>query len=667
MNSHPWLRRAAIRLTALVAGVVAPATFTSSAQAAEVVPRPSAGQITVTGHGYGHGRGMSQWGAYGAATKGLPYAQILGFYYPGTTRTTIGNDTIRVALSDEDGDTVVAPAAGLAVTTKAGTVTLPTGTAYTAWRVSGTGPVKLDYKDATGAWKPYSGAGTLGAEVTFTTSGGTVRVLLPSGTWEEVRGQLHAVAVSGRVRTVLHTPIETYLRGVVPNEMPASWHGQALAAQSVAARTYAQAYRQRQRAAGSWYDICDTVQCQVFAGVARYSGGTRTPQEDPRTDAAIGATAGVVLTYNGVLVNAEFSASNGGWTAAGAQPYQVAKADPYDGAVSGSPTTWTTQVNPANLDNVRGIGRFRQVVILSRTGSGDQGGRVLTARLDGDAGSADVTGEQLRSLLGLRSSWFTMTSSGGNDARDFDGDSRPDVLARGTGGDLLLFPGTGSGSSQSFGAGRRIGVGWDGMVDLFSARDFNGDGNPDIVGRLGDGRLFFYAGNGRGGWVNQYQIGNGWTHYRAFVGAGDWNRDGHPDVLAIDTATNQLVISMGTGRVLRVPVAIGTSWGAIVRLVTPGDFDGDGKDDLIGITAAGDMWLYSGDGAGRIRDQRQIGRGWDVMASVWSIGDADGDGAADLLAIHKSGDLWRYTGTGTGGFRVYSNLGGGWANRLPVA
>lgn len=657
------LRRAGVSLAALLAGIVPPVVLATPGHAAEAIPRPPGGQWTVSGHGYGHGRGMSQWGAYGAATKGLGYGQILDFYYPGTARQKVANDTIRVALSDGDGDTTVAPADGLRVIAGAVNHVLPTGAAYTRWRAKGAGPVAIEHQDASGAWRPYAPSGVnFGNEVSFATSSGLVKVLLAGGVWREVRGELHSVPVSGAVQSVLYTPLESYLRGVVPNEMPASWGRQALDAQAVAARTYATAYRQRQRAAGSWFDICDTVMCQVYSGAAQWDGGTRTPKEDSRTDAAIAETAGVVLTYNGALINAEFSASNGGYTVASSHPYLVAKADPYDGAVKNSANSWTATLNTTNLDNARGIGRFRRLVILSRDGRGDYGGRVLSARLEGDAGTADVTGEQLRGLLGLRSSWFQISWT--PDARDFDGDGRGDILARVAGGDLQLFPGTGS----TFGAGRTVGTGWDGMVDLFSARDFNGDGSPDIIGRLADGRLFYYAGNGRGGWVNQYQIGTGWQAYRGFVGAGDWNVDGRPDVLAIDTRTDRLVISLGTGKALTVPRDIGTGWGGIVRLVTPGDFTGDGKDDLIGVTAAGDLHLYYGDGTGRIKDQRQIGTGWNVMTSIWSIGDADRDGRADVLAIDRAGNLWRYAGDGKGGFTgVYSNLGGGWAGRLPVS
>lgn len=666
MNSHPCLRRAALRLAALVTGVVAPLQFAAPATAAEVSPRPGSGQFSVVGHGYGHGRGMSQWGAYGAATKGLSYTQILDFYYPGTARTSIPNDAIRVALSDADGDTVVAPAEGLRVVVPGGRVTLPTGAGYTAWRVSGANPVKLDYKDAAGAWKPFTPAGlTLGSDVAFASDAGIVRVLLPGGVWEEVRGEVHASVVSGAVRSVLFTTMETYLRGVIPNEMPASWGASALNAQTVAARTYAARYRQAQRAAGSWYDICDTITCQVYSGAAQISGGARTSKEDARTDAAIAATAGVVLTYNGALISAEFSASNGGYTVGG-QPYFAVKADPYDGAVPNAGNTWTATIPASNLDNARGIGKFRRLVILTRDGRGEYGGRILTARLEGEAGTATVSGEELRGLMKTRSAWFQVASS--PDVRDYDGDGTADILARDAGGDLLLHPGEGTDGEARFGAGRTVGVGWGGMTDLFSARDFNGDGKPDIIGRLKDGRLFFYAGDGSGGWLTQYQIGNGWTHYRSFIGAGDWNADGKPDVLAIDTDTQRLVISLGNGRNLTVPINIGVGWGGIVRLVTPGDFDGDGNDDLLGVTTTGDLYLYSGNGAGQIKGQRKIGNGWSPMTAVWSVGDADGDGSSDVLAIDGSGTLLRYSGDGRGGFTgAVARLGGGWAGRLPVS
>ena len=663
--TSPRLRAGAAGVILSLLAVGLPA---GSAHAEEVISRPDASGLALTGHGYGHGRGMSQWGANGAAqVGGLNFGQILDFYYPGTTRQSLSDETIRVALSDADGDTVIAPTDGLRVVSGGVATPLPVGAGYTRWRVTGGGSPRLEYADAAGAWRGYPPAGgALAADVVFAATSGVMRVLLPTNVWEEVRGEVHAVSVSGATRTVLHTPMETYLRGVVPNEMPASWHGQALAAQSVAARTYAAAYRQRQRAAGSWYDICDSTSCQVFSGAAQISGGNRVPKEDARTDGAIRATSGVVLragsSSSAPLINAEFSSANGGWTAAGSAAYQVAKPDPYDGMVKNSSNTWSTTVSTATLD-AAGVGRFRRMVVLRRDGNGDFGGRILTARLEGDGGTRQVTGDQLRWIFGVKSDWFRALAAPREFAnRDWSGDGVADVLARDPNGDLMLYAGTGG----SFGAGKRVGVGWGAMVDLFAAGDFDGTGGQDVIARHADGRLFFYAGNGGGGWTRQAEIGHGWGGFFAFASPGDWDGDGRPDVIAINRATQALVLSAGNGAVLMNPVGIGTGWGAMTRLFTPGDFDGDGQPDIIALSRGGDLYLYSGDGAGHIVRQRQIGWGWSGMSAVWSPGDVDGDKKSDLLGIDASGTLWLYPGRGDGGFGAARALGTGWAGRTPV-
>src|SRR5665647_1971244 len=77
---------------------VASGSTPETAQADETYPRPWDNTVTLSGHGYGHGHGMSQWGAYGAATKGSTWQAILGFYYPGTVVANLGNPTIRVRL-----------------------------------------------------------------------------------------------------------------------------------------------------------------------------------------------------------------------------------------------------------------------------------------------------------------------------------------------------------------------------------------------------------------------------------------------------------------------------------------------------------------------------------------------------------------------------------------
>src|SRR3954453_10261991 len=93
----------------------------------------------VRGSGFGHGHGMSQYGAYGAARKGLTWKQILAFYYPKTDLTPMPTGTrIKVWLTaDHDDDLRVKPAAGLTVSDTSGhRYVLPTGSAYSAWRIS---------------------------------------------------------------------------------------------------------------------------------------------------------------------------------------------------------------------------------------------------------------------------------------------------------------------------------------------------------------------------------------------------------------------------------------------------------------------------------------------------------------------------------------------------
>ena len=361
---------------------------------------------------------MSQWGAYGAADAGLSWRQILDFYYPGTSRDSIGNSTIRVLISaDDDGNTAVAPAEGLSVTHGRTATTLPVGAGYTAWRaVRYANGVSVEYRDAKGAWQGWRGYRMGSGAVVFRTTSGIVRLLLPGGVQQDVRGAVFATMSGEKVITVLNSSMESYLRSVVPSEMPSSWHVNALAAQSVAARTYAAAYRDRQRAKGASWDICDTIACQVFKGVARYTrGGTKISEEEARSDKAIAATTGTVMRTakgaNAPFAFAEFSASNGGYSVAGGPFYQVAKADPYDGRMRNPNTNWNVQLTVAQLEKSFAIGKLIDVRILDRDGKGELGGRVEDVQLTGTTRTVTVSGAKVRQVLKLRSDWFAVTAT----------------------------------------------------------------------------------------------------------------------------------------------------------------------------------------------------------------------------------------------------------------
>jgi SpoIID/LytB domain protein len=388
-------------LSLAVAGTLIGAASVVSAAfagAVETYPRPAGSTVAISGHGYGHGHGMSQWGAYGAATQGLTWQQIVGFYYPGTALANLGNPTIRVRLDAVGSGTLyVYSTAGLRLAGNA----LPTAgiSQYRAWTLS-SGRLQIDALSSAG-WSSYT---TSASPAVFSSSSGLVPVKLANGTQRAYRGSIYANWASSTSLTPVNVlPMESYLRAVVPAEMPASWQGNALRAQAVAARSYA-GYDRAHAPAGRAWDTCDTTSCQMYSGV---------PAEYATSDAAVAATAGQTLTYGGTPAFTQFGSANGGWSAAGSQSYLPAKADPYDGAIPNSANSWTASITVSAIQaQWPSIGTYKQLRILSRDGHGQWGGRVLTAAIDGSAGSVTVSGATIRSAFALKSEWFVPTNSG---------------------------------------------------------------------------------------------------------------------------------------------------------------------------------------------------------------------------------------------------------------
>lgn len=390
------------RLSLVVALVITLIAVSAPAEARrriETFPVAGAATITITGHGYGHGRGLSQYGAEGAAQQGLTWQQIVEFYYPGTTWGEL-RGTIKVLITgDTSSDVQVLAQPGLKVTrlTQRATWTLPANGAR-RWRLQPAGAsTQVQFKKSIGwqTWKSFPG------EAEFSAASKRV-ALVKNGTTSTYRGRLRSAMPtpgSGTRDTVNLLSLEAYLKGVVPLEIPALWSQAAVSAQSVAARTYAAAERSHPNAA--YYDICDTSSCQVYGGY---------DVEHPNASAAIKATARQGLLYDGLPAFTQFSASSGGWTSAGSTPYLVAKEDPYDGWAGNKNTTWTVDVDDAILEqHYPTIGDLTSIEIATRDGNGEWGGRVRAMTLFGNAGRADISGDTLRAVLGLKSSWFTFT------------------------------------------------------------------------------------------------------------------------------------------------------------------------------------------------------------------------------------------------------------------
>lgn len=387
----------------ILASVVATAALATAAPvSASTLADPAARRvdaISLEGRGYGHGHGLSQYGAEGAAREGLSTGQILRFYYPGTKVGRLGG-TVRVLLTDiDDSRLIVKAQATLTVATVGAAPRRLRSVEPKAswWRIVPDGrDNRIEWQRSGGAWKLWR---TVGGDAQFAADA-PLRVKTSEGQ-VRYRGVLRSVRQSdvweGR-DIVNHVSLEDYLRGVVPQEVPALWHGAAVRAQAVAARTYA-AFERRQPLAKT-YDLCDTAACQVYGGASA---------EHPASDAAVRATARQVLLKGGDPIFAQFSASNGGWTSAGDYSYLPAQKDPYDGW-SGNPyTDWEVTLTAADIEaQWPAIGEFTGIIIDERDGNGEWGGRVLSLTVEGSAGDVVVSGATFRTRFGLRETWFTV-------------------------------------------------------------------------------------------------------------------------------------------------------------------------------------------------------------------------------------------------------------------
>lgn len=421
----------------------------------EVFGRPASGYFVLDGHGWGHGRGMSQNGAQGAATIDRTADQITATYYPSTAREVQANTAIRVKLSTDTRTTVreFIPASGQVMKDLATGAGLPVPTSAQLWRVvSDSAGLHVQYDTSAGTTR-LSGTYDGPIQVSGTTF---VRVRLKDGTSRDYRTSVRVLrSGTSSLMSLAVMSMESYLLGVVPRESLQSWDAAALQAQAIAARSYS-TYKRDHVSSTQKYDICDTTMCQVFSGSAKYdASGNRTALEYASTTDAVNATKGVIRTYGGKAIFAEFSASNGGWSTAGSVPYLVARSDPWDGITGSSSHAWKAKLPVSALERRYGpvdasgnpLWRFTRLTITERDGNGEWGGRVLAATVtlvdpDGTSHVVDATGSGLYSSYtwpaysdGLRSRWFRVVPT-----------YAASLVARNTAPTLVLPPGKATGT-----------------------------------------------------------------------------------------------------------------------------------------------------------------------------------------------------------------------------
>src|SRR5262245_14672723 len=243
----------------------------------------SAKTWVVTGAGFGHGVGMSQYGAYGYAKNGFTYDAILAHYYTGTTLGMTTTRTVRVLLR------AYVPSVSFSGSNSACGRDLNPGNSYVAKRKGSGVVLRANGGGVVARCGPLLSAA--GAPTVTVAGKGTYRGAL------EVR----AAKVPGKVSAINALDLEDYVRGVVSKESPSSWPLEALKAQAVAARSYAISSPVR----GAGFDQYDDTRSQVYGGAGA---------ETAKTNQAVAATSLQVVTYQGKIAQTFFFSTSGGHT-----------------------------------------------------------------------------------------------------------------------------------------------------------------------------------------------------------------------------------------------------------------------------------------------------------------------------------------------------------------
>ncbi len=429
-----------------VVAVIATALITATALGGTSVARADEGQIPaailINGRGYGHGRGMSQYGAYGWATAaGWSWQQILDFYYGGPTGNVIAlvDDpgqimTVALAALNNYQTAVVADGSNAVfvqdpIPGRTWTSLVARETEQRIYRVWGSAERKCPNAADNPTTVGFTLIGDFSEVASFTTQVGSDSAAAPTsviGLCEPrsngrnkiryYRGEIRAVnKTNNENRTISAVRLDDYLRGVVPRESQADWGAaaggagmNALRAQAVAARSYATAIYGFPGLA----QTCDTQDCQVYGGSALRESvnGAIITLENAYTDQAIAETAGMVIRNGkGAVMRTEFSSSNGGRTAGGVFPVNLDGGDLASEAIN-SLMVWTRVLSAAEIvAKYPQIGTLTSVVTTHDGLGGDWNGYAVSVAITGTTGSKILSGWDFKSAFDLPAPWYETT------------------------------------------------------------------------------------------------------------------------------------------------------------------------------------------------------------------------------------------------------------------
>jgi SpoIID/LytB domain protein len=379
-----------------------------SALTVSVAPARAAGSFTFFGSGWGHGLGLSQWGAYGLSLDGWAPGKILRHFYSGTRVEPVDQPPKRLRIGLTQARTKVRlNALGGPVELRLGgtrgevVATIPGGQTWSVRIVDAGYTVVAE--DGTRVARSVGGSNT---DLFASYAPNDARIRVPEALHTYNRGwiefNLYRCASACRLRLILSIVPQEYLYGLA--EVPSSWPKAALQAQSIAARTYA--FR-KVRTSGQHRPVCNCALYassydQVYAGWDKEGG----PDGD-RWVAAVNATDGRVITDHDEMIQAFYTSSSGGYTENnenvwGGTPisYLRGVCDPGDYTAANPNAVWKTTMTAEAVTSRLGLGIGR--VKAFRNVRRGVSGRILTLTVVGRSGHASISGNTLRAALGLR-------------------------------------------------------------------------------------------------------------------------------------------------------------------------------------------------------------------------------------------------------------------------
>lgn len=630
--------------------------------------------VVFEGSGWGHGVGLSQWGALAMANKGKTYQQILAHYFKGTSLQQVAADTTlwvnlernfssrTLQVDHTDGH----PGTDVSISGGVGTIVAKQGSSIVIEPVGveGAGGCRLTVNNPGAA--PIVRDDPSGCTVDFTWYGWTtgakpttkVRIggcyqsdwQTPTGTvsrpCEYAYGMLHLRWGNGGFDLSAEMLIDDYVRGI--SEVPYTWSNAALQAQAVAARSYAEARRVTRTSLASntcdgWCHVRDTTADQRYVGWGHYNAGIWS--------GVTNSTSLQVLTHpasslQGDVITAYYSSSSGGATefghavgySSGPVEWLTSVDDSWaiDGSVNNPNRSWSVVKTESAVAGLLGWDYLTSAqVVETRPGSGSAAKVEFRGMKSGSAVSVVQTSQWVVTNMGLKSHYF-------------------DVNFRLPGEEMFFYNQNGSfryedvNPDGSLGVPILTGSGYTSGWRAITAVDLEGDGTDEMFFYRGDGLFRYYDIKANASIGSPIAAGSGYTTDWDAITAVDLDGDGQDEMFFYRTDGLFRYYQIKPNGQIGTPILAGSGytkgWDSIAAI----DLDGDGQDE---------MFFYRKDGLFRYYDIKSDGRigspilagsgytsGWDAISAV----DLDGD-AQDEIFFYRADGLYRYYQIGSNG------------------